>query len=190
MVARIVKPKGVLEMSRPQFGRIYSRLERHQKEPFKQIESKNQKMKKYLSAAAVAALMTVWAGTSSAQSNAPYTEGGVWAITMIHTKPGMTDDYLKGLAKSLKTILAEEKKQGLIMDSKVLLGEASTPGDYNILTMVEFKNMAALDGFREKTDPIATKAIGGEDQQRQMAVKRLEIREIMGNKLMREITLN
>lgn len=146
-------------------------------------------MKNYLSAAAIAVLMTVWAGTSSAQSDAPYTEGTVWQITMVHTKPGMADDYLKGLAKSLKTTLDEEKKQGLVVSSKVLLGEASTQSDYDILIMVEFKNMAALDGLREKTDPIAAKIIGGEDQQRQMAVKRTELREIMGNKLMREITL-
>jgi hypothetical protein len=31
--------------------------------------------------------------------------------------------------------------------------------------------------------------VGTEDQQRQLAVKRLEIREIMGGKTMREITL-
>jgi hypothetical protein len=49
--------------------------------------------------------------------------------------------------------------------------------------------MAALDGLREKTDPIAAKLIGGEDQIRQGAVKRMEIREILGTKTMREITL-
>ena len=108
---------------------------------------------------------------------------------MIHTKPGMGDDYLKGLAKSLKTTLEEEKKQGLVLSYKILLGSAATPGDYDILNMVEFKNMAALDGLREKTDPIALKMIGSEDQQRQMAMKRVELREIVGSKLMREITL-
>ena len=30
-----------------------------------------------------------------AQSDAPYTEGPVWDITMVKTKYGMTDDYLK-----------------------------------------------------------------------------------------------
>jgi hypothetical protein len=176
-------------MSRLQLGEIHSRFERHQDEPFEQTRKQESKMKKYLSAAAIAALMTAWAGTSSAQSDAPYTEGSVWQITMVHTKPGMGDDYLKGLAKSLKGTLEEQKKQGLVMSSKVLLGAASTPSDYDILIMVEFKNMAALDGLREKTDPIAAKVIGGQDQQRQMAVKRTELREIMGNKLMREITL-
>ena len=57
------------------------------------------------------------------------------------------------------------------------------------MTMVEHKNMAALDGLRDKTDPIARKMIGGEDQQRDAAMKRAELREILGSKLMREITL-
>ena len=146
-------------------------------------------MKKYLIVAAVAALMTIWAGLGSAQSDAPYTEGTVWQITMVRTKPGMSDDYLKGLAKNLKMALAEEKKQGLIVSYKVLMGSSSGPGDYDILNMVEFKNMAALDGLRDKTDPIVQKIIGGEDQRRQAAVKRAELREILGSKLMREITL-
>ena len=55
--------------------------------------------------------------------------------------------------------------------------------------MVQYKNMAALDGLREKTDPIAQKMIGGEDQIRAGSMKRMEIREILGTKTMREITL-
>jgi len=146
---------------------------------------------------AVAAALVAGSGLSFAQSSsttaegstAPYTEGSVWQLTMIKTKPGMTDDYLKGLSKSLKASLEEGKKQGFIVSYKILLGEASSPHDYNVMTMVEYKNMATLDNLRAKTDPIAQKTIGGEDQQREAAVKRAEIREILGNKLMREITL-
>lgn len=127
--------------------------------------------------------------TSSGSTTAPYTEGTVWQITTVHTKPGMDDEYLKGLAKGLKAILDEEKKQGLIVSYKILLGEASTPGDFNIVNMVEYKNMAALDNLREKTDPIGAKIIGGEQQQREGALKRADLREIIGNKTMREITL-
>ena len=123
------------------------------------------------------------------QSDAPYTEGPVWTISMIKTKPGMADDYLKNLAQIYKAVNDEAKKQGIIMDYKILLGNDSTPQDFDILLMQEFKNMAAFDGLREKTDPIARKLIGSEDVQRQGAVKRMEIREIMGNKLMREIIL-
>jgi hypothetical protein len=44
-------------------------------------------------------------------------------------------------------------------------------------------------GLREKTDPIMAKVVGNQDAQRQMAVKRLDIREILGTKTMREVTL-
>jgi hypothetical protein len=129
------------------------------------------------------------AGLVRAQSDAPYTEGPVWAITMVKTKPGMSDDYLKTLAKIYKGTNDEMKKQGVIMDYKILLGDSSGPHDFDILLMVEYKNMATFDNLREKTDPIANKIIGNEDVQRQGAVKRMEIREIMGDKLMREVTL-
>ena len=129
------------------------------------------------------------AAVTTAQSTAPYTEGAVWQITMVKTKPGMGDDYLKTLAKIFKSTNDEAKKQGIITDYKILIGDAATQQDYDMLLMIQYPNMAALDGLRDKIDPIGAKMIGNDDQQRQLAVKRLEIREIMGDKTMREITL-
>jgi len=146
-------------------------------------------MKKYLILAATAALFVAWSGLCSAQSDAPYTEGPVCQITMVKTKYGMTDDYLKGLANTFKGTLEEAKKQNLILDYKILIGGAANPQDFDILLMTSSKNMAALDNAREKFDPIAQKIEGNLDQQRATATKRLEIREIFGGKLMREITL-
>ena len=145
-------------------------------------------MKKQLITILTAAIL----GASSlclAQSDAPYTEGPVWTITMVKTKPGMGDDYLKMLAKIYKGTSEEAKKQGIIMDYKILLGDSSGPTDFDILLMQQFQNMATLDGLREKLDPIEAKIVGNVDVQRQGAVKRMEIREILGNKLMREVTL-
>jgi len=147
------------------------------------------KITKKLQIVAVAAISLGIASLCSAQSDAPYTEGPVWTVTMVKTKTGMTDEYLKELAKTLKGTLEEAKKQNLVLDYKVLLGNPATPQDFNILIMVESKNMAAQDNTREKFDPIARKVVGTTDQQQAIQVKRLDIREIMGTKLMREITL-
>ena len=119
----------------------------------------------------------------------PYTEGPVWEVTLVRTKPGMTDDYLKNLAQAFKATNDEAKKQGVIMDYKIFIGDASNKDDFDILLMTEYKNMAAFDGLRAKMDPIAQKLIGGEDQMRQGSVKRGELREILGTKALREITL-
>jgi hypothetical protein len=147
------------------------------------------KLTKTVQIVALAALSLGVASLCSAQSDAPYTEGPVWNVTMVKTKTGMTDEYLKSLGKTLKASLEEAKKQNLIVDYKILLGSAATTQDFDILIMVESKNMAAQDNTREKFDPIARKVVGTTDQQQALQVKRLDIREIIGTKLMREITL-
>src|SRR5438045_5852349 len=101
---------------------------------------------------------------SPTQSTAPYTEGGVWQITMVKTRPGMSDDYLKALAKIFKSTNDEAKRQGIITDYKILAGDAATQQDYDILLMIEYPNMAAMDGLRDKTDPIATKMVRSEER--------------------------
>src|SRR6266581_6163862 len=120
-------------------------------------------MNKSLILVASVMLFTAFAKLCSAQSDAPYTEGPVWNITMVKAKYGMGDEYLKGLAKTFKGALDEAKKQNLILDYKILLGDAATQQDFNILLMVESKNMAALDDAREKFDPIARKVEGSPD---------------------------
>ena len=117
-------------------------------------------MKKYLILALTVALFVGWSGLCSAQSDAPYTEGPVWQITMVKTKHGMTDEYIKGLAKTFRGALDEAKKQNLILDYKILVGDAANPQDFNILLMTQSKNMASLDNVREKFDPIARKIEG------------------------------
>ncbi|HEV3100657.1 MAG TPA: hypothetical protein VGY75_13175 [Candidatus Udaeobacter sp.] len=146
-------------------------------------------MNKFLILIVSVAVSTAFTGLCLAQSDAPYTEGPVWTITMVKAKAGMTDEYLKGLAKTLKGTLDEAKKQDLITDYKILLGNTATPQDFDILIMVERKNMGALDSLREKFDPITRKIVGTPDQQLATQTKRLEIREIMGTKNMREISL-
>ena len=146
----------------------------------------------------VAALSLGIAGFSLAQtsptnktggSSAPYIEGPVWALTMIKTKTGLSDEYLKQITGTVKPVYDEEKKQKIILDYKILEGDAMGAHDFDILIMVQYPNMAALDGLRDKMDPIVEKVMGSEEQRRDTAVKRLDIREILGTKTMREITL-
>jgi hypothetical protein len=122
-------------------------------------------------------------------SSAPYNEGPVWTLTMIKTKTGLADEYLKQITGSVKPVYDEEKKQKIILDYKILNGEASGPQDFNILILVEYPNWAAFDNLRDRMDPIVEKVMGAEDQRRATAVKRLDVREILGTKTMREITL-
>jgi hypothetical protein len=129
------------------------------------------------------------AGKTSGGSSAPYTEGSVWVLTMIKTKAGLSDEYFKQISGTVKPVYEEEKKQKIILDYKILEGDVMGPRDFDVLILVEYANMAALDGLRDKMDPILARVMGSEDQRRDLAVKRLDIREILGTKTMREITL-
>ena len=127
--------------------------------------------------------------TKTAGSNAPYNEGPVWVLSMIKTKAGLDDEYFKQITGTVKPVYDEEKKEKIILDYKILTGEAHGRDEANIIIMVEYANMAALDGLRDKMDPILAKVMGSEDQRKDMAVKRLDIREILATRTMREVTL-
>src|SRR5256714_2205508 len=122
-------------------------------------------------------------------STAPYTEGSVWILSMIKTKTGLGDEYLKQITGTVKPVYEEAKKQKTILSYKILDGEASNPNDFNILILVEYPNMAAFDSMREKMDPVLAKVMGSEEQRKDMAVKRLDRRRLVGTKTMREIML-
>jgi hypothetical protein len=130
-------------------------------------------------------------GIYIARGEAPYTEGSVYSVAFIKTKPGMTDQYLKGLAANSKPLIAEEKAEGIVLSYRILLGEAANPEDFDLIILIEFKNMAAFDGLREKLDAVEQKLLGADADKKdqQVMIDRAQIREIYGGKLMREITL-
>src|SRR5438094_377322 len=97
---------------------------------------------------------------SSKGSNAPYNEGPVWTLTMVKTKTGLGDEYLKQITGTVKPVYDEEKKQKVVLDYKILNGEASTPQDFNILIVVEYPSWAVFDNLRDKTDPHHRKGDG------------------------------
>jgi hypothetical protein len=101
----------------------------------------------------------------------------------------LQDDYLNNVRGTTKRILDEAKRQGLILSYHLISAPSATPEDWDLLFMVEYKNYAALDGLREKVEPLLAQAIGGESQRRAFSGKRNELREIIGTKLGRELIL-
>ncbi len=134
-------------------------------------------------------LLGTLAPAAAAQQNVPYTEGTVWDLTFVRVNPGMEDDYLNNLRANWKRTGDEAKRQGLVLSHKVISTQAANRDDWGLLLMVEYKNMAALDGLRQKFEPIAAKLIGPQTERRTRAVQRNEIREIVGGKLGRELIL-
>ena len=118
----------------------------------------------------------------------PYKEGSIWAVTFVKVKPGMFDTYIKDLSANRRPLMEQAKKEGLILQEKMLAGESAGREDFDLILMVEYKNWAAFDGLNDRFRTLAQKIVGSEDKQTQMMVKRTDVREIVGTKHMQEIS--
>jgi hypothetical protein len=122
-----------------------------------------------------------------------YDQGTVWDLTFVKIKANMGDDYLKGLSKTWKSSMDLMVKEKLIKSYKILLGSAANKADFDLLLMIESENLASMD-----PDPVRDKKImdlekkikdGMGDEYKKTIVNYETLREINGNKIMREIFL-
>ena len=125
-----------------------------------------------------------------AQVKRPFHNGSVWSVAFIRMKPGMETAYLNYLAGPWKANQETMKKEGLILSYKVLTTEGHTPGDWNLMLMTEYKNLTTMEANEDKADTVVQQVVGDDEKQRQGYRDRLEIREVMGDRLAREVVLS
>src|SRR5262245_34719429 len=144
---------------------------------------------KRITLAIVGLLVLVVGASVLAQVNRPFRNGTVWSISYIRMKPGMETAYLNYLAGAWKTEQEAMKKEGLILSYKVISVEGHTPGEFNLMLMTEYKDLATMESGEDKADALSQKVSGTDEKQMQGYRERSEIREVMGNRLGREIVL-
>ncbi len=124
-----------------------------------------------------------------AQMSRPVRNGSVWELAFIRMKPGMGSAYMQYLAAEWKKEQEALKGEGLILSYKVLETEDHSPGDWNLILMTEFKDLASMEANELKADAISQRVVGNDEKQRQGYKERADIREVMGTRLAREIVL-
>ena len=144
---------------------------------------------KRLLASTLAASLLLLAVAAYAQVRRPYRNGSVWTIAFIRMKPGMDSAYLNYIATDWKRNQEALKKDGLILSYKILTTEPHGPQDFNIMLMTEYKDLATMEANEPKADALAQTVVGNDDKQRQGYKERLEIREVLADRLAREIVL-
>src|SRR5437764_5987698 len=95
-----------------------------------------------------------------AQMNRPYHNAGVWNIGFIRIKPGMDAAYMNYIAGQWKAEQEAQKKDGNILSYKVLAVEGHTPGEFNLMLMTEYKNLASLEVNEDKAEDVNQKCGG------------------------------
>ena len=104
-------------------------------------------------------------------------------------KPGMDNAYLNYVASDWKKLQEALKTQGVILSYKVLETEGHTPADWNLILMVQYKDLASLEANEAKEDTVLQQVEGDDQKQMQGYKERAQIREVTGVRIGREIVL-
>jgi hypothetical protein len=118
-----------------------------------------------------------------------WNDGPVVNSSYIRTVDGHFDDYMHWLATTYKKQQEAAKAAGIITNWRVLVVEARSPQDPDIILVTEFKNWAALDHLGTKFDQLTEKTEGSLDAANKAVVDRNKIRTILGSRTMQEAVL-
>ena len=116
-----------------------------------------------------------------------FKQGSAWTVAFVQVKNGMGVDYINSLKTTWRAVQEEGIKQGIILSYKILEGNASNPDDWQIMLMVEYKNLASMEGNDDKWEAIQKKVVGNEEDQKKLRELRVNMRTMYGTKLMREV---
>ncbi|MEI8046489.1 MAG: hypothetical protein WCI92_03850 [Bacteroidota bacterium] len=132
-------------------------------------------------------LLALAFGSNSFAQERTYQNGSAWTVSFVQIKNGMNRDYLNSLKTTWKAVQDEGIKQGLILSYKIFEGAAANPEDWQIMLMVEYKNLAGMEGNEDKWDAIQKKVVGNEEDQKKLRELRVNMRTMYGTKTVREI---
>jgi hypothetical protein len=133
------------------------------------------------------ALLVIVLSINSIAQERTFKTGSAWTVSFVQVKNGMGLDYLNSLKTTWKAVQDEGIKQGLILSYKIFEGNASNPDDWQIMLLVEYKNLASMEGNEDKWDAIQKKVVGNEEEQKKLRELRVNMRTMYGTKVMREV---
>ena len=122
-------------------------------------------------------------------------EGPVWRISYLKTKPGRAEDHMRWLREYPTRLLNEWKRQGLILDYKFFTKPTfDGPNDWDIMEAVQYKNYHDLLDYEEarskRFDEVILKVFGSvENRDKVWAELRDASREVIASQIVREMQI-
>ncbi|MGJ7602770.1 hypothetical protein ACSFA7_00390 [Variovorax sp. LT1R20] len=119
--------------------------------------------------------------------DAAWNEKSVWTITYVKTKAGVFNEYIKDLSGFWRALVEQQKKDGKVLSYKILNVAYPRDGEPDLLILVEYKNMAALDNDLQYTEQLLKEVNSNFALAENSAVERDRLRDFRGIVLTREI---
>jgi hypothetical protein len=137
---------------------------------------------------ALVAIALVMPRPASAQTTERvWTEGTVWSITYVETKPNMFNAYIKNLSQVWRKFLEEQKKAGDVISYRMLNVQNTRDGEPDLILLTEFKNMAVFDKGVDYFEAMSKKIMGSLEGMQTDNIDREKLRSIRSTVLTREI---
>jgi hypothetical protein len=125
---------------------------------------------------------------ASAQDERKYSEGPVTLVQEVGVEYGHFEEYIDWLNSTWKPTMEATKKAGIIIDYKVFSSTPPSPDHPDIVLLITYKNMAALDRGVEEEE-VAKKVICSTECQNKARVGRNEYRKVLRREYIRELIL-
>jgi len=117
----------------------------------------------------------------------PYKDGTVSRVSSVKVKEGHFNEYMTYLSTTYRQVMEEAKKEGLIVSYSIYGASPKTPQEPDLYLLVEFQNMAALDGLDSKMSVLSAKVFGSLKQADQKDAERDSMRTVLGSELIKEL---
>jgi hypothetical protein len=118
-----------------------------------------------------------------------FTYTSVTRVVKLRILPGKTDEFYKAFAWAPK-IFEAEKAAGIILGYEIFHSvNYEGPDKYDIVYVIQFKNMAALDTNTDLARPVVAKVYGSPEKQAEVAKMREDSTETVSTELVRGIQL-
>ena len=115
-----------------------------------------------------------------------YKDGSVWVLTFIRTHSGQDIDYLNALSDVWLKQMETLKKEGVLLSFKALQTNAARVEDYNILLMLEYKDIRSWEENADK-QAVILQTIAKQNPASWQVLQDNKVREFFGNNMGREI---
>ncbi len=126
----------------------------------------------------------------SATQKTPYTEGPIWRLFFMRSEPGQLDNYMKNFKERTYPAIIEEKKQGIILDFKILVNtQNADPQDWDIIVAYQFKDQASYETFLPANAKLEGDLVGGPDGTKVTAAQRAGMKKTLSTVFVKELIL-